>query len=117
MIFQVPGYISKMTTMSRGSVRLQIDTQEELRPDDISALMGNVSKIGWFTFNVHQIEAQDIVNLPPVQNIEGQKSSSQRLRGVLYRVWEKNNEGYKDFNMFYEWKMSLIIQDWKTLIT
>lgn len=33
------------------------------------------------------------------------KTHSQRLRAVIYRLWQQNNEGYKDFNLFYQFKM------------
>lgn len=37
------------------------------------------------------------------------KSPSQRLRGVLYRLWQQNPEGYTDFKEFYKYKMEVII--------
>lgn len=37
------------------------------------------------------------------------KTHSQRLRAVLYKLWEQNNEGYKDFNLYYQYHMELFI--------
>jgi glycine betaine/choline ABC-type transport system substrate-binding protein len=45
------------------------------------------------------------------------KTPSQRLRAVLYRLWEQNNEGYKDFNRFYDFKMEGFITHLKGKLT
>ena len=41
------------------------------------------------------------------------KSPGQRLRGVLYRNWEKDPEGYKAFHDFYIVKMDKLIDHFK----
>lgn len=38
------------------------------------------------------------------------KPPSQRLRAVLYRLWEQTSEGYDDFNLFYIYKMETFIK-------
>jgi hypothetical protein len=110
-IFQVPATIEKIETMTHG-LRLRIDTQENLNPESMSVLLSNYNKLGWFTFNVHQIEADDIVNLPPLKKSEG-KSKAQIMRGVLYRVWERDNEGMEDFELYYDVKMDKFINHLK----
>ena len=42
------------------------------------------------------------------------KTHSQRLRAVIYRLWQQNNEGYKDFNLFYQFKMEGFITHLKS---
>jgi hypothetical protein len=41
------------------------------------------------------------------------KTPAQRLRAVLYRVWELNNEGYMDFNLFYNFRIEQLINHFK----
>ena len=41
------------------------------------------------------------------------KTHSQRMRAVLYRLWEQSNDGYKDFNLFYQFKMEGFINHLK----
>ena len=41
------------------------------------------------------------------------KPPSQRLRAVLYRLWEQTPEGYKVFNDFYIAKMEKLIEHFK----
>ncbi len=42
------------------------------------------------------------------------KTQSQRLRGVLYRNWEQDNEGYKNSTLHYDAKMDEIINHFKS---
>lgn len=44
------------------------------------------------------------------------KSASQRLRGVMYVLWEKVPEDFKDFESFYRHHMERIIDHFKTKI-
>lgn len=115
-IFQVPGMLTKVTSMSNSSLRLQFDTQENIRGDEMSLLFSYLNQIGWMTINVSQIEAEDIVNLPELKKTDQQKSPSQRLRGVLYRKWENNSEGYQEFESYYLMMMEKLINHFKEQI-
>lgn len=59
-------------------------------------------------------EQMDVVNNLRSDFDDFQKSHSQRLRAVLYRLWEQQNEGYKDFNLYYAFKMEGFINHLKS---
>lgn len=40
-------------------------------------------------------------------------SASEILRGVYFRLWEKDNQGYEEFDYFYHDKMTLLIEHFK----
>ena len=42
------------------------------------------------------------------------KTPAQRLRAVLYRKWEQQSEGYKDFNLYYAYQIEQIINHFKS---
>jgi len=107
-MLKVPSQISKITTLSDGGLRLQVDTAE-LDFVDKSELMGLHNKAGWFVFSDIGIKETDI----PTEKIEfkGDKTQGQRLRGVIYRLWEKDSAGYSEFELFYKAKTEKII-DW-----
>lgn len=44
------------------------------------------------------------------------KTPAQRLRAVIYKLWEQNSEGYKDFNLYYAYRMEGIITFLKSKI-
>jgi len=45
-----------------------------------------------------------------------EKSPSERMRGVLFKIWENNKTNYPDFQMFYNKKMNEIIEKLKERI-
>lgn len=46
-----------------------------------------------------------------------EKPPGQRLRAVLYRLWEQDKKGYEDFNLFYKFHMEKLIQHFKDKLT
>jgi len=44
---------------------------------------------------------------------DNSKTPGQRLRGVLYKNWEQNKEGYDTFADYYRSKMEVIITHYK----
>jgi hypothetical protein len=105
--FQVPGAIVKISTLAH-SLRLVLDTQENLSDEAKARLFELHNKLGWFTFNVHQIEAESLVDLPELKT-DSNKTPSQRLRAVLYLNWKQDAAGFKDFDSYYVSYMEKII--------
>ena len=94
---------------------MQIDSQETLSPDAISRVCQLVNQLGWLSFNVSQIEAEDIIDLPPLKKTEeDEKTPSQRLRAVFYRMWQQNNDGFKDSDSHYKYMMERLIEFYKS---
>ena len=113
MPFQIPGCISKITSMSRGIMRIQFDTQENISGDAMKRLFDMLEQLGWMTINVRQIEAQEIVDLPPLRPMDTKKTPAQRLRSVLYRIWENDNNQFDVFDNYYIYVMERLIEHYK----
>lgn len=126
IIFQVPATITKLETKSHGSWRLQVDTQENIKPDDIAKLSElksdtGTTKVGWFTFvrreNDGKIKPEDIIDLPILEEIDvKQKTSSQRLHDVLFVLFTKTGGDKKDFETWRLRKMDQIIEHYRSKI-
>ena len=112
--FQVPGYISKVSTMSN-YLRIQIDTQETLTDEQIARLFQLTNKLGWLSFNVHQIENENLLELPKIE-VKEKKSKSQQMRAIIYQIWDRS-ESDKDFNDYYNWYMDLMIEKLRDKLT
>jgi len=112
-IFQIPGSISKITTMSRNTIRVQVDSQENVSGESMKRLFDCIDQLGNFIFIIHrEIQPEDLLNIPaPDPEMKGEKSESQRQRNVLYLLWKQNKEGYDDFKLYYKYRMEKII-DW-----
>jgi len=111
--FQVPGAIAKITTMSKGVLSIRFDTQENLSGDAMKRLFELYEQFGWMTVNVRQVEAEDIIDLPPLRAMDTKKTPSERLRDVLYRVWERDQKGFDVFDNYYIYAMERLIEHYK----
>lgn len=40
-------------------------------------------------------------------------SQSKRMRNIFFRLWEQDNSGYQDFNLFYEFRMNQLCESLK----
>lgn len=109
----VPGQIFSIGTLRDGTVKVVIHLQE-VSPESISSLyqMTNcLVKTYITTENIAQ-EAKDAVDQFEMET-EG-KSPSKRMRNVLYRLWEQDNQGYEDFELWYKWHMNRLIESLKS---
>lgn len=107
-MLKIPAIITKVTTMSDGGLRLQVDTQE-MNGNTKGQVMDYHQKFGYFIFadEGEQVIESDI----PTEKLEfpNQKSQSLRLRNVIYRLWEQDHGGYEDFELYYRAKTEKII--------
>ena len=110
-IFQIPATIENVRTMSKGVLRIQVDTQENLSPEEKSRCMDMHEKTGWFVFAERQIQPEDLIKLPELKPTDEIKTPSQRLRAIIFVMWEQNNEGFKDSESHYRFWMNKI-SDW-----
>lgn len=109
-MIKFPATIQSIRTLSDGGLRVALDTQE-MGKEDLAEIMNLVRKFGWVVIagEAEKLTEDDI----PKEALEfpTSKTQAQRIRGVLYRIWEKNNGGYQDFELFYKIKTDKII-DW-----
>ena len=120
LLLQIPSEITKVTTMNHNALRLQIDTQEDLIPQAQAMIFGYKGKPGIFAFSHPDkpIKKDDLLVPEYKPSEEEKKSPSQRLRSVLFLLWEER--GKKDlFNndcdsdTFYRQMMEKIIEHYK----
>lgn len=101
LIFQVPATITQLKTMADRSLRLQVDTDRELSPEE-NALLFSLNNIsGYFIFKAGEIEQEDLINLPEEKvEFKDQKSPSQILRNrmfIYYKEKKGTTEGFEEF--------------------
>jgi hypothetical protein len=109
----IPSYFSGFRTLADGTWRITVDTQE-LAEHEANDIVHNVRKSGYFLFipNNEKVDV-DSLNLPEAApEYKGDKTPGQRLRGILYRLWE--SLGAKGtFEEFYRIKMEEICNHFK----
>jgi hypothetical protein len=97
------------------SKKLTFQTNE-ITPEQASNLQVMVQQFVYLAIKLEPFtkEQVDVINTLKNDFDEFGKTPAQRLRGVLYRLWEQSNSGYKDFNLFYAFKMEELINHFKT---
>ena len=100
--FQIPAEIVSVSTLKNKQLRIHLESQENLTEEAMARLMNLSDKLGWFTFNVSMIQADEIADLPEIKNTDMDKSPSQRLRSRMYVYFINNKDtSRKGFEQWY----------------
>lgn len=109
--------IDGMRTLKDRSLKITIVTQE-LSPESSSKLLSLQNSLCDVLINDKDLTEGEIEMLQnskwQLEDVPNFKSPSQRLRAVLYRMWEQDKNGYNDFNLFYLNRMEQLIEHFKT---
>lgn len=108
-MIKLAGEIEGIQSRADKTWKLTIGTSE-LTPQTIALLADSQNKHSYIViksedFSKTEIEAIEQVSIDP----DEKKTHSQRLRHVLYRAWEQDNEGYEDSELYYRFKMEKFI--------
>ena len=118
------GGIDKVSTLADGSLRIYVGTPE-LSNETMVNVFNLIKKPGYVLVSANAINQDqiDAVEKATTNAEFSEKTPSQRMRGVLYKLWEKtqpktmNGDGvmeYVDFDLFYKRQMNKIIDHFKS---
>ena len=119
------GGIDKVSTLADGSLRIYVGTPE-LANETMVNLFSLIKKPGYVLISANNINQDqiDAVEKATTNTEFSEKTPSQRLRGVLYKLWEKTQPKtmngdtgemeYVDFDLFYKRQMNKISDHFKT---
>ena len=119
------GGIDKVSTLADGSLRVYLGTPE-LSNETMVNLFGLIKKPGYILISTNTVNQEqiDAVEKATTNAEFSEKTPSQRMRGVMYKLWEKtqpktlNGDSgemeYVDFELFYKRQMNKIIDHFKT---
>ena len=113
-ILVIAGFFESFRSLKDHSYKLLFETSE-LSPEKLSHLGTSLQKAGYLAFKSDPFKTEE---LNTIDNLEADfdeagKTPGQRLRAVLYRTWQQQNEGYQDFNLYYRFKMEKVIEHYK----
>lgn len=109
----LPVIVSSIRSLKDGSVSVTVETQE-LSPAKAGQLFELRNKVCFAYFSAKQIENNERALIDALDPELKGKTPGQRLRAVLYRLWEQQPEGYKDSESHYRAKMESIIETFKS---
>ena len=119
------GGIDKVSTLADGSLRIYIGTPE-LSNETMVKVFSLIKKHGYVLVSTNSISQDqiDAVEKATANTEFNEKTVSQRLRSVMFKLWEKtqpkqlNGDSgemeYVDFELFYRRQMNTIIEHYKT---
>ena len=113
----MPVIISSIRSLKDGSVSVQVETQE-LSPSKAGELFSLRKKIAMMYLSPKDVVTQKEMDQVNQINADapGGKTPSKRMYNVLFILWKQDNEGYKDFNLYYISKMEQYIDNLKANI-
>ncbi len=107
--------INKVSTLADGTISINLHCQE--MPDETMMRVFSLRKRPGMVLissdEISQAEQEEVEKFTTDFEIGKTKTSSQRLRAVLYRVWEQGEQAY-DFPIWYESQMERIINKYKS---
>lgn len=118
------GGIDGIRTMADSSLKVVLGTPE-LSAETMARLFGLLKQPGYVVISTSPVQ-KEMVQLVETAGQEAEfetKTPSQRMRNVLYRLWEKEQptevgpDGgtqYVEFDLYYRRKMNNIIEHLKT---
>jgi len=113
----LPAQLESFRSLKDRTLKLVFETNE-LTPEQAAGINEALQKFGYVAFkdSPFKEQEQELLDGLEAEFDDGKKSPSQRLRNVLFRLWEKNPEGYEDHRLHYQFKMEKIINHYKKLL-
>jgi len=109
---QFSAIIDGVAKKKDNTLSIKLGTQE-LSPEETSTLFSFGNKQIWVAFKEVPLNESDIEAPDFLPEFDGQKSHSQRLHGVLYRLWETKTDKKKTSKQFYDDYMEKLIDNIK----
>jgi len=107
--------ISGIRTLKDGSITLSLETPE-LTPSKAGELFSLRNQLAVVYISPKQIDQASIDQCDKIDPEFKGKTQSQRLRNVLFKLYDQGNEGFKDFESYYKFKTERIIDELKAKI-
>jgi hypothetical protein len=110
----VAAIIESVQTRRDNTIKIVLGCQE-LSPSKGAELLGMMNKLTAVYLSPKETISESELKQVDAVDVElNGKTPSQRLRNVLFIMWQQKPDGYKDFDGFYKAKMELIIEHYKS---
>lgn len=105
--------VENVTTRRDNTLKITIGCQEvsQGKAGELFALNGKLAAV--YVSPKESIPQKDLDQVDSVDVDLPGKTQSQRMRSVLFILYEQSNEGYKDFQSYYRAKTEAIINELK----
>lgn len=108
---QIAAQIDSVLAKKDKTLSIKFGTQE-LSAEDSSYLLSLMGSVVWLGLAETVIETLDVPEMIP--DMKGEKSPSQRLKAIIYKIWELKTDQKKPFPSYYEDYMFKLCETLKT---
>lgn len=107
----IPAILTSYKSLKDRTLVLQFETNEPT-PEQLVNIALSVQYAGFLAFNkdAFKTEQLQIIHDTKAEYDDPTKTPSKRLKNVLFIAWKQKNEGYNDFNDYYNSKMEKFIE-------
>lgn len=112
MIVQFSSIVDSIAKKKDNTLSIKLGTQE-LSANDTAKLFQFGNSQVWVAFKEAPVNEQEIDMPEFIPEFDGQKSYSQRMKEVLYRIWEQKTDRSKTSRQYYEDTMEKLIEMYK----
>jgi hypothetical protein len=100
--FLIAGHFSRYRSLADKSLQLTFETNEPA-PELVSNIQQSLLMPGFIAFKPDEFRKQEIDEIEKlkIEYDDNRKSQSWRIRAVLYKNWEQQQEGFDSFEMYY----------------
>jgi hypothetical protein len=111
----IPATLESYRSLKDRTLKITFETNE-LNAQDLLGIAENLNSFGFLAFknDPYRDEEKKAIETAETGYGDKGKTPSQRLRGVLYVMYERNNEGFDTFTRFYDHYMEKIIREFKS---
>lgn len=112
----IPAIIEGVTTRRDKTLKITIGVNE-LPPEKAGAILSLQNEFAYIAIKKDDFGKEELERIETLKADldDSKKTASQRLRGVLFRVWEQGNTN-QSFETYYIGEMERIIKHFKTKI-
>lgn len=109
----IAAQLENMATRRDRTLKLIFGTNE-LPPKQAGEILAMANSLCYLAIKPETFTKEEESNISKLKAEPVGKSKSQLLRGVLFRMWEQNNEGFDTADKHYEHHMIKIIEHFKS---
>lgn len=111
----IPAILESYRSLKDKSIKIVFESNE-LTPEQTMGVASSLQQFGYLAFKTEPFKATEkgIIESLKSDYEDTGKTPGQRLRAVMYVSYEQKPEGYKTFVDYYNAKMEMIINHYKT---
>jgi len=110
----VPAILESFRSLQDKTLKVIFCTNEPT-PEQVMGIAQSINSFGYLAFKEETFSKHEKEVLEKLESDfeDRRKTHSQRLRAVLFKVWERNNEGFLEFKNYYEHHLEKLIDHYK----